>query len=216
MRFAVLGTGRVGSTIAGKLVDLGHEVMMGSRDAANVRANEWVVRAGQSAAAGTFADAAAFGDIIINATEGTHSLDALRMCGAGSLAGKTVIDISNPLDFSAGFPPSITHRGDDSNAEQIQREFPDARVVKTLNTVNCDVMVNPALAPGGNVFVAGDDDDAKAQTRRLLVNFGWPAEDIVDCGDISGARGAEAYVLFWVRLMRLEGTPHFNIRIVRA
>lgn len=216
MRFAVLGTGRVGPTVASKLVALGHEVMMGSRDAANPRAAEWVARAGSGAARGTFADAAAFADVVVNATEGTHSLDALRLCGAEQLAGKLVIDISNPLDFSAGFPPSNTHRGDDSNAEQIQREFPDARVVKTLNTINCDVMVDPSLAPGGNVFLAGNDDEAKQQTRDLLVSFGWPADDIVDLGDITGARGAEAYVLFWVRLMQAEGTPHFNIRLVRG
>ena len=216
MRFAVLGTGRVGPTIASKLVALGHEVTMGSRDAANERAAAWVAQAGATAAAGTFADAAAFGDVVINATEGTHALDAMQACGADLLSGKVVIDISNPLDFSAGFPPRLTHCGDDSVGEQIQRAFPDSRVVKTLNTMNCEVMVDPSLAPGGNVFVAGNDPDAKAQTRALLLSFGWPEHDIVDIGDITTARGCEAYVLFWVRLMQAEGTPRFNIRIVRG
>ena len=216
MRFAVLGTGRVGPTIASKLVALGHEVTMGSRDATNERAAAWVAQAGALAAAGTFADAAAFGTIVINATEGTHALDAMQACGADVLSGKVVIDVSNPLDFSAGFPPRLTHCGDDSIAEQIQRAFPDARVVKTLNTINCEVMVDPSLVPGGNVFVSGDDPGAKLEVRALLQSFGWPDGDIVDIGEISSARGAEAYVLFWVRLMQAEGTARFNIRVVRG
>jgi predicted dinucleotide-binding enzyme len=216
MRFAVLGTGRVGPTIASKLVALGHEVTMGSREAANERAAAWVAQAGPGAAAGTFADAAAFGDIIVNATEGSHALDALQACGADLLSEKILIDVTNPLDFSAGFPPRLTHDGGDSLGEQIQRAFPQARVVKTLNTMNCDVMVDPSLAPGGNVFIGGDDPDAKQQVRVLLQSFGWPDVDIVDLGDITSARGAEAYVLFWVRLMQAAGIAHFNIRIVRG
>lgn len=216
MRFAVLGTGVVGPAIATKLVALGHEVTMGARDAANDRAAAWVAQTGERASAGTFADAAAFGEVVVNATAGLHSLDALSACGAGLLAGKIIVDVSNPLDFSAGFPPRLTNCGDDSTAEQIQRTFPDARVVKTLNTVNCDVMVDPELAPGGNVFVSGDDPAAKREVRGLLRSFGWPEHDIVDIGDIKSARGAEAYVLFWVRLMQAEGTAAFNIRIVRG
>ncbi|MBV8528846.1 MAG: NADP oxidoreductase, partial [Candidatus Dormibacteraeota bacterium] len=125
-------------------------------------------------------------------------------------------DVSNPLDFSAGFPPRLTNYGDDSTGEQIQRAFPEARVVKTLNTINCDVMVNPELAPGGNVFLSGDNPRAKGEVRELLQSFGWPHQDIVDIGDIKSSRGAEAYVLFWVRLMQAEGTAAFNIRIVRG
>ena len=216
MRFAVLGTGVVGPTIATRLVRLGHEVMMGSRDAANARAAAWVAEAGERASSGTFADAAAFGDVVVNATAGLHSLDALAACGAELLGGKLIIDVSNPLDFSAGFPPRLASRGDDSTAEQIQRAFPGARVVKTLNTINCDVMVNPQLAPGGNVFVSGNDPEAKRESRELLQSFGWPDKDIVDIGDITSARGAEAYVLLWVRLMQAQGTAAFNIRIVRG
>ena len=216
MRFAVLGTGVVGATIATKLVSLGHEVMMGARDAANQRAAAWVTQTGAGAFGGTFADAAGFGGVVVNATAGMYSLDALRSCGADLLAGKVVVDVSNPLDFSAGFPPRLTNFGDDSTGEQIQRAFPGTRVVKTLNTVNCDVMVTPGLAPGGNVFVSGDDPGAKREVRGLLRSFGWPDNDIVDIGDITSARGAEAYVLFWVRLMQAEGTARFNIRIVRG
>ena len=216
MRFAVLGTGVVGPTLATRLVTLGHEVMMGARDAANERAAAWVTQTGARASAGTFAEAAAFGDVVVNATAGLHSLDALAACGADLLSGKIIVDVSNPLDFSAGFPPRLTNCGDDSTAEQIQRTFPDARVVKTLNTINCEVMVNPELAPGGNVFVSGDDPGAKREVRQLLQSFGWPDQDIVDIGDIASARGAEAYVLFWVRLMQAEGTARFNISIVRG
>lgn len=216
MRYAVLGTGRVGQTLAGKLVSLGHDVTMGSRDAAHEAATAWVAQAGPGAAAGTFADAAASAEVVINATSGMHSLAALGAAGHDNLAGKVLIDVANPLDFSAGFPPSNTHRGDTSLAEQIQRAFPEARVVKTLNTMNCQVMVNPSLAPGGNVFIGGNQPTSKRETRALLVSFGWPDNDIVDCGDITSARGMEAYVILWVRLMQQTGTPHFNIRIVRG
>ena len=216
MRVAVLGTGRVGHALGSTLVSLGHMVTMGSRSASNERALAWAAGAGESASAATFADAASTAELVINATGGDHSIAALELAGSSNLAGKVLVEVSNPLDFSAGFPPRITHRGDDSLCEQIQRTFPDARVVKTLNTVNCEVMVNPALAPGGNVFVGGNDEDARAEARRLLQSFGWPDNDIVDCGDITSARGMEAYVLFWVRLMNVEGTAHFNIRIVRG
>ena len=216
MRFGVLGTGRVGQALAGKLVAVGHEVTMGSREAANEAAAAWVAQTGAGAAAGTFADAAAFADVVINATSGLHSLDALTAAGSTNLAGKVLIDVANPLDFSKGFPPSITHRGDDSLAEQIQRAFPDALVVKTLNTVNCQVMIAPSLAPGGVVFVGSNHPSAKRQTRDMLLSFGWPDNDIVDGGDITSARGFEAYVVLWTRLMQVLKTPQFNIRIVRG
>lgn len=216
MRFGVLGTGRVGQALAGKLVAVGHEVTMGSRDAANEAAASWVAQTGGGAAAGTFAGAAAFAEVVINATSGLHSLEALAAAGSANLAGKVLIDVANPLDFSKGFPPSITHRGDDSLGEQIQRAFPDTLVVKTLNTVNCQVMIEPSLAPGGIVFVGGNHPSAKRRTRDMLLSFGWPDNDIVDCGDITSARAFEAYVVLWTRLMQVLTTPQFNIRIVRG
>lgn len=215
MNIAVLGTGGVGQTLASKLVDLGHDVTMGSRQAGNEKAVAWAERAGDSAAEGSFADAAASAELVVNATAGAASLDALTAAGAGNLAGKIVVDVANPLDFSAGMPPTLTVCNDDSLGEQIQRTFTDAQVVKALNTMNSDVMVNPAMLSGPHsVFVCGNDPDAKAGVSELLESFGWPSADIVDLGDITAARGAEMYVAFWVRLYMTHGTGHFNVKLV--
>jgi 8-hydroxy-5-deazaflavin:NADPH oxidoreductase len=217
MRIGVLGTGTVGRTLADKLVELGHEVRMGSRAAGNQNAVEWVQGAGADASEGTFADAAEFGELLINATGGNVSLDALEMAGAEHLAGKVLIDVSNALDFGGGGPPVIGVSVDDSLGERIQAAFPDARVVKTLNTMNASLMVSPdKLDERSNVFVCGDDSSAKAQVIELLETFGWLSGDILDLGDISTARGAELYVALWVRLMGALGTPEFNIRVVRG
>jgi predicted dinucleotide-binding enzyme len=217
VRIGVLGTGVVGQTIATKLIELGDEVTMGSRDATNEKAAAWATAEGERAHAGTFADAAAFGELVVNATAGSVSLAVLEAAGAATLAGKVVIDVSNPLDFSQGFPPRLSVANTDSVAEQLQAAFPDARVVKTLNTVNASIMVEPSLVPGDHaLFVSGDDADAKAQVTELLGRFGWPAERIVDLGDITTARGTEMYIAIWVRLMRALGTPQFNIELRRG
>ena len=216
MRIGVLGTGMVGRAIATKLVALGHEVMMGSRTADSETAAEWVASAGSGGSQGTFADAAAFGELVFNCTAGTASLEALEMAGAENLAGKTLVDVANPLDFSQGMPPRLFICNTDSLAEQIQRAFPDARVVKTLNTVNCEVMVDPARVPGEHdVFVCGNDETAKAEVVELLRSFGWWVENIVDLGDISAARGTEAYLLLWLRLRGAFQTGHLNIKVLR-
>ena len=215
MRIGVLGTGIVGRTLGVKLVDLGHEVRMGSRQAGNENAVEWAQGAGQGASEGTFADAAEFGELLINATGGNVSLEALGMAGAENLAGKVLVDVSNALEFGDG-PPVIGVAPDDSVGERIQAAFPDARVVKALNTMNTSVMVAPgSLGESTNAFVCGNDDAAKAQVIELLETFGWLSGDIVDLGDISAARGAELYVALWMRLMGALGTPAFNIRLVR-
>jgi len=217
MRFGVLGTGMVGRTIAGKLAELGHEVKMGSRSAGNEKAVEWAAGAGESASEGSFADAAEFGEVVVNATAGTASLEALETAGAENLAGKVLIEIANPLDFSQGMPPSLSVCNTDSLGEQIQRAFPEARVVKALNTVNAAVMVAPdSLTESGNVFVCGNDDEAKARVSELLETFGWLAGDVVDLGDIAAARGTEMYLALWLRMMGALDTPQFNIRIVRT
>jgi predicted dinucleotide-binding enzyme len=217
MRVGVLGTGVVGKTIASKLVALGDDVTMGARDATNANAAAWVADTGERAHAGTFADAAAFGEIVVNATAGGGTLEALAAAGAESLAGKLLIDISNPLDFSKGFPPTLSVANTDSLGEQIQAAHPEARVVKTLNTVNADIMVQPSLVPGTHaMFVCGNDADAKAQTAQLLGRFGWPEEAIVDLGDISMARGTEMYLALWIRLYGALGTGHFNIELKTA
>jgi 8-hydroxy-5-deazaflavin:NADPH oxidoreductase len=215
MKIGVLGTGMVGQTIGSKFVELGHEVRIGSRSVTNEKAEEWTKKARKLASHGTFADAASFGEIVFNCTNGMSSLEALRMAGAKNLAGKLLIDVSNPLDFSKGFPPTLSVCNDDSLAEQIQREFPDAKVVKTLNTVNCQLMVNPSLVPGEHdLFLSGNDIEAKAQVRGILESFGW--KNIIDLGDITTARGAEQLLPIWVRLMGLFKTPQFNFHIVRA
>lgn len=215
MKIGILGTGMVGNAIGSKLVALGHTVTMGSRTAGNEKAVAWVAQAGNGAAAGTFADAAAHGEIVFNCTGGMVSLAAVEAAGADNFAGKILIDVSVPLDFAKGFPPALGFRGDDSVGEQLQRALPATRVVKTLNTVNCNVMVNPALLPGDHdIFVGGNDADAKATVTGILKDwFGW--KSVVDLGDITTSRGTEAYVLMWVRLYGAMGGPDFNIRLVR-
>jgi predicted dinucleotide-binding enzyme len=217
MKLGVLGTGNVGRTLATKLVELGHEVMMGSRRAGNEAAVAWASAAGERASEGSFADAASFGEAVLNATAGSASLDALGAAGAEHLAGKVVIDVANPLDVSAGMPPTLTVCNDDSLGESIQRAFPDARVVKTLNTVNSDIMVDPGIVPGAHtMFVSGNDEGAKSEVKVLLQSFGWVADAIFDLGDISAARGQEMYLPLWLRLFGASGTPHLNVNLVVA
>jgi predicted dinucleotide-binding enzyme len=214
MRIAVLGTGMVGKTLGSKLIALGREVRMGSRTAGNENAAAWAAEAGAGATAGDFADAAAFGELILNCTSGTASLEALAAAGAQNLAGKVLIDVSNPLDFSQGFPPKLSICNTDSLGESIQRAFPEARVVKALNTVNCAVMVDPGRVPGDHVlFMCGNDDEAKRETLSLLGELGWPAERVVDLGDIGGSRGMEMYLPLWLRLMVTRGTADFNVAL---
>lgn len=221
MKIGLLGTGMVGRAVATRLVELGHDVMMGTRDRA--KADDWVASIGRAggvdplegARSGSFAEAAAHGDVLVNATSGLGSLTALRQAGVEQLRGKVLIDIANPLDFSHGMPPTLSVVNTDSLGEQIQREFPDARVVKTLNTVNADVMVRPDLLPEAHtMFVAGNDGAAKATVTDLLRSFGW--QSIVDLGDIAAARGMEMYLPLWLSLMGAQGTVAFNIKVVRA
>ena len=216
MKIAVLGTGMVGEAIATKLAALGHEVRMGARAAKNEKAVAWAAKAGPKASEGSFADAAAFGELVFHATAGVTALEALKAAGEENLAGKVLVDISNPLDFSKGMPPSLFVAITDSLGEQIQRAFPKTKVVKTLNTVNCQLMVDPGRLAGGDhdMFVCGDDAEAKAKVRSLLVEgFGW--KRVVDLGDITMARGTEAYLPLWVRLWGALGTAEFNVKIVR-
>jgi len=203
MRFGVLGTGTVGRTIAGKLTELGHEVQVGSREADEDKV--------------TFAEAASFGEVVVNATAGTASLEALNAAGAANLYGKVLIEVANPLDFSKGMPPTLSVCNDTSLAEQIQEAFAEAKVVKALNTVNAAVMVTPEVVPGSHtIFVAGNDDGAKAQVSELLQSFGWPAEDVMDLGDIAAARAMEMYLPLWLRLFGATGTPQVNIKVLAA
>ena len=212
MRIGVLGTGPVGHALATRLVEAGHEVTMGSRDLDNPKARHWAAGAGDGAHAGDFAAAAAGAEVVVNATAGSGSLAALA--AAGDLAGKVIVDVSNALDNSGGTPILSVPQGD-SLAEQIQRAHPDARVVKTLNTMNADVMAHPELLAGEHdVFVAGDDTGARDTAIALLGDLGWPATAVVDLGGLRAARGLESYVLFWIAVRMATGHNRFNIKVV--
>lgn len=217
MKIGVIGTGMVGNAIATKLVHLGHEVKMGSRTANNEKAANWVKSAGSHGSQGTFAEASAYGQIIFNCTAGVHSLSALKEAGEENLKGKLLIDIANPLDFSRGMPPTLAVCNTDSLGEQIQREFPSVKVVKALNTLNCKIMVDPVAVNNGDhdLFICGNDTDAKAKTKELLKTFGWKEEHLIDLGDITAARGTEQLLPIWVRLMGSLGTPMFQLKVVR-
>ena len=226
MRIGVLGTGMVGQTLSGALARLGHEVVIGTRDPEAAVARTEAPRPGMSSFSewhaanprvkvATFAEAAGHGEIVFNATSGTGSLDALRAAGEERLEGKILVDIANPLDFSAGMPPTLSVANTDSLGEQIQRAFPEAKVVKTLNTVTAAVMVEPQAVGDGDhhLFVSGDDPAAKREVTRLLQEwFGW--RNVIDLGDITTSRGTEMYLALWIRLMPATGSPMFNIKVV--
>ncbi|RYE11318.1 MAG: NADP oxidoreductase [Hyphomicrobiales bacterium] len=212
MKFGVLGTGAAGQTVAGKLVAMGHDVMMGARAADNEKVVAFATRTGGRA--GTFAEAAAYGDMVLNCTRGDTSLATLSGLGT-QLRGKVLIDIANPLDFSQGFPPHLTVSNTDSLAEQIQRALPDTFVVKSLNTVNAAVMIDPRRVPGRHsVFVSGNDKRAKGQVMDLLRGLGW--QSIIDLGDITSARAAEQILPLWTRLYSVLGTGDFNIAVMKG
>src|SRR5690348_9564776 len=216
MEIGVLGTGIVGKTLATKFVKLGHDVRMGSRKAGSDKAKAWAKEAGSGASEGSFADAAAHGEIIFNCTAGMASLDALRAAGTRNLQGKILIDVSNPLDFSKGMPPSLSVSNTDSLGEQIQKSFPETKVVKTLNTVTAALMVDPSLIPGTHtMFVSGNDAQAKDTVVKLLKDgFGW--KEVLDLGDLSAARAQEMYLPLWLRLYMKLQTANVNIHVVHA
>ena len=226
VRLGILGTGAVGKTVAARLAGLGHEVMVGTRDPAETLSRTEPDTYGNppfgawqeghpEVKLGTFAEAAAYGQMVVNATAGTVSLQVLELAGEDNLNGKILIDVANPLDFSQGMPPTLLVSNTDSLGEQIQRRFPDAKVVKTLNTTNASLMVDPAqlAAADHTVFVSGDDAEAKAAVTELLRSFGWT--DIIDLGDISTARGTEMLLPIWLRLFGALQKPVFNFKIVR-
>ena len=216
MNIGILGTGMVGVALATKLISLNHKVKMGSRTAANEKAATWVQKNGANASQGSFTEAAKFGEIIINCTKGEISLDALKMAGAENLKGKILIDVSNPLDFSKGMPPTLTVCNTDSIGEQIQKNYPDAKVVKTFNTMNCLIMVNPRMLSGTHlIFQCGNDSGAKDKVRELLKSFGWKDDEIFDLGDITASRGMEMVLPLWLRIMGSMKSGSFNFNIVK-
>jgi predicted dinucleotide-binding enzyme len=203
VRIGILGTGIVGQTLAAKLRQLGHDVVIGSRTEGEDKR--------------PFAEAAAHGELLINATGGGNSLAALEAAGAENLDGKVLIDVSNPLDFSQGMPPTLSVCNDDSIGEQIQRTYPNVKVVKALNTVTAALMVEPSLIAGEHsLLIAGNDGGAKSEVTDLLESFGWPRDAIVDLGDIAGARAQEMYLPLWLRLYMSQGTPLVSVHIVKG
>jgi len=224
MKIGIIGSGVVGQTLGAKLAERGEDVVLGTRSPGSVNdkrgfgqsLDAWVKATGGKGRIGSFADAAAHGEIVINATSGTVSLDALRLAGEQNLRGKILIDVSNPLDFSKGMPPTLTVCNTDSTGEQIQRAFPEAKVVKTLNTTNVNVMVDPGQVAGGDhdLFVSGNDLQAKGRVTELLQQwFGW--RTVIDLGDITTARGVEMLLPLWLRLWGALGSPAFNFKIAR-
>ena len=214
MRIGVLGTGSVGLAIATRLCELQHEVLVGSRESGNAKGTAWAAHHGPTGRAGTFAEAAAFGSIVFVCTAGQGTVAAVTSA-ADELAGKVLIDVTNPLDHS-GDSMKLFVGNDDSLGESVQRAVPAAKVVKTLNTVNNAVMVDPASVAGDHVmFISGNDDDAKRTAGLLLEQFGWPAERVLDLGDLTAARAQEAYLLLWVKLMKPLGGADFNLAIAR-
>ena len=215
MKIGIFGTGMVGSTIGNKLINLGHQVKMGSRTDDNKKAKEWIQANGKNATQGTFSDAASFGEILFNCISGSGSLEAIESAGEVNLNGKILIDVANPLDFSKGMPPSLFVCNTDSLGEHIQNKFPYLKVVKTLNTVNCNLMVNPSLVPGEHdMFLCGNDEAAKGKVIDILINwFGW--KTVIDLGDITNARATEMILPIWIRLMGILKTPNFNFKIVK-
>lgn len=213
MKYGVFGTGMVGLTIANRLAELGHEVMIGTREPS--KSGDKLKSRHEAVKVGTFAESAAFGEVLFNATNGAGSLEALNLAGESNLNGKVLVDISNPLDFSKGMPPSLFVSNTDSLGEQIQRTFPNLKVVKTLNTVTAAIMVNPRGVAHGehHVFVSGNDADAKDTVIGILKEFGWI--HILDLGDITTARGAEMYLPIWLRLWGALGMGMFNVKVVK-
>jgi len=216
MKIGIVGTGIVGNTIGSKLTSFGHEVKMGSRTENNEKALAWVKNAGLKASAGTFADAASFGEIIFNCTSGGVSIEALKLAREENLKGKILIDVSNPLDFSKGMPPILIPELANTNSigEEIQKTFPNAKVVKTLNTMNCQIMVDASKVPGEHdVFVCGNDAAAKEKVKEILNSFGWKSP--IDLGDITQSRGVEMILPLWVRLYGVLKTGSFNFKIAK-
>lgn len=217
MKVGILGTGVVGETIGSKLIECGYEVKMGSRTSNNEKGLAWVTKQRNNASSGSFSEAAIFGEIIFNCTKGEHSLAALELAGKEELKGKILIDVSNPLDFSKGMPPTLSIVNSDSLGETIQRTFPEAKVIKALNTLAAPLMVNPKSLSGGdhNLFICGNDKEAKEKLSKILQQFGWLPENILDLGDITMARGTEQMLPVWIRLYGLLGTVNFNFKIIK-
>ena len=216
MNIAVLGTGAVGTTIASKLIELGHQVMIGSRSKTNDKAVEFVNKHNNNVSTGTFEEAATFGEIIFNCVKGEFAIQALRLAGNG-IVNKILVDVSIPVDTSKGMPFTLIPELCNTNSlgEEIQRAFPNTKVVKTLNTMWSTLMVVPSMLKDGDHtnFICGNDDEAKEKVKTLLNEIGWKEESILDIGDITGSRGVEGVLHLWWKIWGATmGT--FSIKVI--
>jgi predicted dinucleotide-binding enzyme len=214
MKIGILGTGMVGESLGTKFVQLGHQVKMGSRTANNESAVKWSKAAGSNASQGTFGDAVSFGEIIFICLKGAVFLEVAKSVGPAAFSGKLVVDVSNPLDFSRGMPPSLSICNSNSLGEEVQKAIPSAKVIKTLNIVNCEVMADPAKGGHPTMLICGNDAEAKTRVAALLKTMGW--QDILDLGDITKSRGTEMLLPLWLNLFGLFGSPHFGFKIVKG
>ena len=223
MKIGIIGSGVVAQTLGTRWLGLGQDVVIGTRDPGKLddkkmlgtTLREWLAQTENRGKVVSFQEAAKHGEVLVNATSGTVSIEALRLAGADKVGGKVLIDVSNELDASKGMPPRALASQDRCLAEKIQAELPNLKVVKTLNTISAPVMVNPQGLSGGDhtVFVSGNDAGAKGQVKDLLKAFGWT--DILDLGDISTARGPEMYMAMWLRLWGATGTANVNVKVQR-
>lgn len=217
MKIGILGTGQVGNLIGSRLIENGHQVMIGGREANNERGLAFLKNNSENASYGTFEEASFFGEIIFNATNGRFALDALKLCNT-DFEGKIIIDVANPLDFSTK-PPTLIPEFANTNSigESIQNLFPKAKVIKTLNTLGMALAVNPKQLNDGDhsVFVAGNDENAKIKTKTLLTEFGWNVENLNDIGDITASRAMESYLILMIRLSMSLNIPMLNIKVIK-
>jgi predicted dinucleotide-binding enzyme len=222
MKIGIIGSGVVAQTLGAKLIELGHDVVLGTRDPAKLdekknmagTLREWIAKTAKGKVV-SFKDAAAHGDLLISAVHGQNTIEALTLAGADKVGGKVLIDTGNELDFSKGMPPGALASQSNCLAERVQAAFPNLKVVKSLNTIGAPVMVAPQALAGGEhtVFVSGNDTAAKAAVAEVLKSFGW--KDVLDLGDIASARGPEMYMAMWLRLWGATGTGMINVKVVR-
>lgn len=214
MKIGILGSGVVGQALGSGFAAQGHDVMMGTREPQSEKVTAWLERAGPHASAGTFAEAAAFAELAVLATLWSGTESALRLAGPANLAGKIVIDATNPLVYSQHGPPTLALGHTDSGGEQVQRWLPGARVVKAFNIIGNAHMVNPSF-PGGppDMFICGDDAAAKRGVEEICMAFGWP---VIDIGGLEGARLLEPLAILWVTYGARSGSWDHAFRLLRT
>jgi predicted dinucleotide-binding enzyme len=212
-RVGVLGTGEVGRRLATGFRSRGHDVMIGSRDPGKAELTEWLSADGAGIESGTFAEAAEHGELLVVAVLGNAAEEAIAAAGPDRFSGKVVIDATNPLDFSRGFPPKLSITGEDSLGERIQRALPNAKVVKAFNTIGNAYFVDPSFSEGQpTMLIAGDDEGAKRTVHDALADFGW--SDTVDIGGIEGARELEAICIAWVKIGGARGAWDHGFKLL--